>query len=185
MALFRKLNASPAPTVKWLIGFRKTCSSSSSKVSTGACFHLPPPKYTCPYVIPSSWSGKARSLELMLINDGGGGLVAKLCPTLATPWTVACQAPLFMGLSRQEYESRCHFLLQEIFLTQESNPGLCIAGRFFTNWATIVGNSNHLLRPIWPVSPHHPPNKHLIPKYGIVFSKDSYNHVPNHLICSM
>ena len=24
-----------------------------------------------------------------------GGLVAKSCPTLVTPWTVACQAPLF------------------------------------------------------------------------------------------
>ena len=33
---------------------------------------------------------------------GGGGLVAKSCPTLATPWTVACQAPLSMGFSRQE-----------------------------------------------------------------------------------
>ena len=30
-------------------------------------------------------------------------LVAKLCPTLATPWTVACQAPLSMAFSRQEY----------------------------------------------------------------------------------
>ena len=35
-----------------------------------------------------------------LINlDSGGGLVAKLCPTLETP----CQAPLFMGFSRLEY----------------------------------------------------------------------------------
>ena len=25
------------------------------------------------------------------------------CPTLCNPWTVACQAPLSMGLSRQEY----------------------------------------------------------------------------------
>ena len=31
------------------------------------------------------------------------GLVAKLCLTLVTPWTVARQAPLPMGLSRQEY----------------------------------------------------------------------------------
>ena len=61
------------------------------------------------YVLPSSWLGKARPLKLMLINDGGGGLVAKLCPTLATPWTVACQAPLFMGLSRQEYWSGLPF----------------------------------------------------------------------------
>ena len=28
---------------------------------------------------------------------GGGGLVAKLCLTLITPWTVVCHAPLFMG----------------------------------------------------------------------------------------
>ena len=36
---------------------------------------------------------------------GGGGVVAKSCQTLVTPWTVACQAPLSMGLSRQEYWS--------------------------------------------------------------------------------
>ena len=33
----------------------------------------------------------------------GGGLVTKLCPTLVTPWTVDCQAPLSVGLSMQEY----------------------------------------------------------------------------------
>ena len=32
-----------------------------------------------------------------------GGLVTKSCPTLTTPWTEACQAPLSMGFSRQEY----------------------------------------------------------------------------------
>ena len=31
-------------------------------------------------------------------GGGGGGLVAQSCPTLATPWTVACQAPLSMGI---------------------------------------------------------------------------------------
>ena len=34
-----------------------------------------------------------------------GGLVAKSCPILVTPWTVACQVPLSLGLSRQEYWS--------------------------------------------------------------------------------
>ena len=29
----------------------------------------------------------------------------KSCPPLATPWTVACQAPLSMGFPRQEYRS--------------------------------------------------------------------------------
>ena len=61
------------------------------------------------YVLPSSWLGKARPLKLMLINNGGGGLVAKSCLTLATLWTVACQAPLFMGFCRQEYWSGLPF----------------------------------------------------------------------------
>ena len=92
-----------------------------------------------------------------------------------TPWTVACQAPLFMEFSRQEYWSGlpCPLpgdlpnlgvkprsaalqadsslseppgkpkntgvgslsLLQEMFLTQESNQVSCIAGGSFTNWA--------------------------------------------------
>ena len=38
-----------------------------------------------------------------------------------TPWTTACQAPLSMGFSREEYWSGCHFLLQGIFPAQESN----------------------------------------------------------------
>ena len=35
--------------------------------------------------------------------------VAKLFPTLATPWTVACQAPLSVVFSRQEYWSGLPF----------------------------------------------------------------------------
>ena len=41
-----------------------------------------------------------------------------------TPWTVACQAPLSMGFSRQEYGVGCRALLQGICPTQGSNPGL-------------------------------------------------------------
>ena len=33
-----------------------------------------------------------------------GGLVSKPCPTLVIPWTVACQAPLSVEFSRQEYQ---------------------------------------------------------------------------------
>ena len=40
---------------------------------------------------------------------GGGSLVAKLCPTLVTPLTVAHQASLSMGFSRQEYWSGLPF----------------------------------------------------------------------------
>ena len=40
---------------------------------------------------------------------GGGGLVPKSCPTLATPWTIACQVPLSLGFFRQECWSRLPF----------------------------------------------------------------------------
>ena len=36
---------------------------------------------------------------------GGGGIVAKFCPTLGAPCTVAYQAPLSQGFPRQEYWS--------------------------------------------------------------------------------
>ena len=40
----------------------------------------------------------------------GGALVPKSCLTLVTPGTTACQAPLSMGFSRQEYWSGLPFL---------------------------------------------------------------------------
>ena len=52
---------------------------------------------------PISWN------KLSNYNYGGGGLVAMLCQILATPWTVACQVPLSVGFSRQEYWSGLPF----------------------------------------------------------------------------
>ena len=46
---------------------------------------------------------------LPIVLGGGGDLVTKSCPTLVTPWTIACQAPLSMGFSRQEYWSGLPF----------------------------------------------------------------------------
>ena len=48
-------------------------------------------------------------LSTQALGKDGGGLVAKLCLTLATPWTVAPQAPLSMGFPRQEYWSGLSF----------------------------------------------------------------------------
>ena len=48
-----------------------------------------------------------------------GGLAAKSCPTLSTPGTIAHQAPLFTGFSRQEYQSGLPFSLKQI-LTEYS-----------------------------------------------------------------
>ena len=42
-------------------------------------------------------------------EDEGLGLVAKSCLILVTPWTVAHQAPLSMGFSRQEHWSGLPF----------------------------------------------------------------------------
>ena len=44
--------------------------------------------------------------------------VAQLCPLFVTAQTVAHQAPVLMGLLRQEYWSGWHFLRQGIFPTQ-------------------------------------------------------------------
>ena len=65
--------------------------------------------------------------------SGGGGLVAKLCPTPATPWIEACQAPLSMGLSRQEYWSGLPFPSPGDLPDPEIEPSSpALAGRFFT-----------------------------------------------------
>ena len=60
-----------------------------------------------------------------MLNFGGGGLVAKLCLTLATAWTGAYQAPLSMGFSRQEYWSGWPFpspirILKDVVMQDES-----------------------------------------------------------------
>ena len=47
-----------------------------------------------------------------------GGLVAKVCLTLVTPWTVACKAPLSMGFSRQEDWSGLPFPSLSIWLEE-------------------------------------------------------------------
>ena len=52
-------------------------------------------------------------------------LVLPSCPTLCdTPRTVACQVPLFGDSPGKNTGVGCQFLLQGIFLTQGSNPGL-------------------------------------------------------------
>ena len=48
---------------------------------------------------------------LQAVTGGGGALVTRSYLTFVTPWTVAHQASLSMGLSRQEYWSGFDFLL--------------------------------------------------------------------------
>ena len=53
-----------------------------------------------------------------------GGLVAKSCLTLSTPQTVAPRLLCPWDSPGKNTGMGFHFLLQEIFPTQESNPGL-------------------------------------------------------------
>ena len=83
-----------------------------------------------PIYIPTSCVLESPLLQFL----GGGDLVAKLCLTLVTPWTVACQAPLSMGFPRQEYWSRLPFPPPADLpdpVIEPASPAL--AGRFFTS----------------------------------------------------
>ena len=76
-------------------------------------------------------SGPGRTPALAM--GGGGSSVTKSCPTLATPRTVARQAPLCMGFSRQEHWSG----LPPPSPGGLSEPGMetkspALAGGFFT-----------------------------------------------------
>ena len=83
-----------------ILQFKKEQQMKSRQVSAG-----------CPF--------KKQRLPLRCCN-GAGGLVTKSCLTLATPWTVAHQAPLSMGFSRQEYWSGLPFPSPEDL----SDPGI-------------------------------------------------------------
>ena len=54
----------------------------------------------------------------------------------ATSWTVALQSPLSMGFPRQEYWSGLSFFPRGSSQPRDRTWVSCIAGRFFTIWAT-------------------------------------------------
>ena len=60
----------------------------------------------------------------------------QLCPTLCSPWTVGCQAPLSMGFSRKEHWSGLSFPppgdLPDSGTEHISPTSPEVAGRFFT-----------------------------------------------------
>ena len=63
-------------------------------------------------------------LEYILVQELGLLLLFKSQNSVqlfVTPWTVACQAPLFMGFPIQEYWSGLPFPSAGVFPTQESN----------------------------------------------------------------
>ena len=65
-------------------------------------------------------------------------LVTQLCDSVAS-WTVACQAPLSIEFSRQQYWSGLPFPSPWDLPNPGSNPGFLHAGRFFTTWGFVEG----------------------------------------------
>ena len=81
--------------------------------------------------------------------------------SLWPPWTVAPQAPLEWGnFSGKNTGVGCHSLLQGIFQPGDWNRVSCIAGVFFTDWATKEAQKfqyNEVLGPktkVWQMNVH-------------------------------
>ena len=88
--------------------------------------------------LKASWwvKGRGRACASHLIPElkmalpdlkpGGACVLSCFSPVqlFATLWTIARQAPLSLGSSRQEYWSGCHALFQGLFQTQGSNSHL-------------------------------------------------------------
>ena len=73
--------------------------------------------------------------------------------TLVTTWTVAHQALLSMGFPRQAYWSRLPFpSLGDLSNPRDRAHVSCIAGRFFTDWATREALLKYSLNTscLWP-----------------------------------
>ena len=95
------------------------------------------------------WSITFKTCELLYCTHVTYSIIHQLLffchwivsDSFVIPWTVAHQAPLFMGFPRQEY---CHFLLQGIFLTQGLNP--CIGRQILYHWATTETLTSTILQ---------------------------------------
>ena len=71
-----------------------------------------------------SYSQYSQFMTNLCVHGGGGGLLAKSCLTLVTPRTVAHRLLCPWDFPGKNTRVGCHFLLQGIFFTQRSNPGL-------------------------------------------------------------
>ena len=73
----------------------------------------------CPWDSPGKNTGVGCHFLLQCMKVKSESEVAQSCPTLATPWTAAYQAPPSTGFSRQEYWSGASFLIIHILTEEE------------------------------------------------------------------
>jgi len=99
---------------------------------------------------------------LQVLSDWCCACVLSRAPFSVTPWTVACQAPLSVGFSRQEYWSGLPFPSPEA----RPHPGIklmspvapALAGKFFTTAPLChliipEGLTNIIPEPLWSRNP--------------------------------
>ena len=95
--------------------------SAVQQSESAMCIH----KFPLLFLFPSHL-GRHRALRKVAcaVQQVLSGLVAKLRPTLETPWTVVHQAPLSMGFPRHECWSGVPFPSPGDLLDPEVKPGL-------------------------------------------------------------
>ena len=71
-----------------------------------------PTRLPHPWDSPGKNTGVGCHFLLQSMKVKSESEVAQSCPTLATPWTAAYQAPPSMGFSRQKYWSGCRCRLR-------------------------------------------------------------------------
>ena len=138
----------PGSSVHGILQARILAAAAAAK-SLQSCPTLCDPIDGGPAGSPIPGILQVRTLEWVAVSFSnawkGKVKVKLLCRVrlFETPWSSACQAPLSMGFSRQEYWSGmplpwrvCHFLLQGIFLTQESNLHPLNCRWILYHWAT-------------------------------------------------
>ena len=108
------------------------CSTSLS-LELRVYYHLLLPRYNRVTCLIKYLPAVRLQAFTKVKEDEGLSLVAKSCLILVTPWTVAHQAPLSMGFSRQEHWSGLPFPPPGNL----PNPGIqsaspALAGGFFT-----------------------------------------------------
>ena len=98
----------------------------------------PAPRIHAPHLAGSPpHVGHHRALSSSLGDTAGAHWLPVLCAELSasvvsdsvTPWTAACQAPLSMGSSRQEYWVGCHFPLHGSARARDGTFISCIERR--------------------------------------------------------
>ena len=104
-----------------------------------------------------------KSRLLLGRRAGGDGLVAELHLTLVTPWTVACQAPLSMGFSRQEYWSGLPFPSPGDLPDPGVKPG------------SPALQADSLLTKLWGKQSYDKPKQHIRKQWHHFADKDLYS----------